>query len=304
VTKSGYTDHGLVGTIDDTFAFASGLIASGSSGGPPRPILDLEVTREPHESSTIEANRVRAIPATIHSPVGTSAPEPPVPPAPVVDEDRQTQKIPSHSSAARTIEAPPPAKVIQVKANKMGPVAKVTQPAVRKRLFSTAASRTPPSAAPAEIAVQLHATAGTTSIQPRVPEAATPVSVAAPVTSNAVPVTTPPPAMEVIPPKVIELTDRVLLESPRPPDLPRPMSHARQWKKAAELAAVIERDLAQNPDAPKQGLRVTVYGGGTDWRAMLMFLPAAGPVRNAQQLRELTDHLAEGLRQRYALAWD
>jgi hypothetical protein len=197
-----------------------------------------------------------------------------------------------------------PARLSQVAASETGPVAKVMQP--RKKLFSTAASRTPPRAPPAEETQQVPATAATTSIQPRAPEAANPVSVAAPVISDAAPVpaATPAPAMEVIPPKMIELTDRVLLESPRPPDVPRPTSRARPWKKAAELAAVIEQDLAQHPDAPRQGLRVTVYGGGTDWRAMLTFMPAAGPVRNAQQLRELTDHLAEGLRQRYSLAWD
>jgi hypothetical protein len=305
VTKSGYTDHGLVGTIDDTFAFAPGLIASGSSGGPPRPILDLEVTREPHESSTIEANRVRAIPATIHLPVGPSVPEPLVSPAPVVDENRQTQKIPSHSSSARTIEATPPAKAIQIKANKTEPVAKVLQPTVRKRLFSTAASKTPPSAAPAEKVVQVPSIARTTSDQASAPAAATPFASAAPVTSQTAPIPTPEPAaaMEIIPPKMLELTDRVLLESPWPPDAPRPVSRSRQLKTAAELAAILERDLTQHPNSPKQGLRVTAYGGGADWRAMLTILPAAGGVRNAPELRALTDHLAEGLRQRYNLAW-
>jgi hypothetical protein len=37
---------------------------------------------------------------------------------------------------------------------------------------------------------------------------------------------------------------------------------------------------------------------------MLTILPAAGGVRNASELRALADHLAEGLRQRYNLAWD
>ena len=103
---------------------------------------------------------------------------------------------------------------------------------------------------------------------------------------------------------MLELTDRVLPESPRPPDLPRPAPRSKQTKTAAELAAILEGDLAQHPDSPKLGLRVTVYGGGSDWRAMLTILPAAGRVPNAPQLRALTDHLAEGLRQRYNLAWD
>lgn len=182
-----------------------------------------------------------------------------------------------------------------------GPAAEAG-PIVEARLFSTAASRTPPSPPLAEKPVQVPPTAAATSVQAHAPQEPPLIPVAA----DAAPVAVAAPAqpMEVVPPRMLELTDRVLLESPRPPDVLRPMSHVRQWKKAAELAAVIEHDLAQHPDSPKQGLRVTVYGGGADWRAMLMFLPAAGPVRNAQQLREVTEHLAEGLRQRYSLAWD
>lgn len=77
---------------------------------------------------------------------------------------------------------------------------------------------------------------------------------------------------------------------------------AKQAKTAAELARMIEADLAKHPQCPKQGFRVTVYGA-TPWRAMLTISPAAGPVRNAQEWRDLTEGLAERLRGRFDLAW-
>jgi hypothetical protein len=77
---------------------------------------------------------------------------------------------------------------------------------------------------------------------------------------------------------------------------------ARETKTAEELARMIEADLAKHPQCPSKGFVVTVYGA-TYWRAMLMITPAAGPLRNAQQWRDLTDELAERLRQRYDMAW-
>ena len=55
----------------------------------------------------------------------------------------------------------------------------------------------------------------------------------------------------------------------------------RELKTAAELAGMIERDLAGHPDCPKDGFRVTVYGG-SHRRAMLTITPAAGGVGNPQ----------------------
>ena len=75
----------------------------------------------------------------------------------------------------------------------------------------------------------------------------------------------------------------------------------KQLKTAAELAEMIERDLASHPDCPKAGFRVTVYGWPA-WRAMLTITPAAGAVRNPQEWRDLTGELAERLRKRYDLA--
>jgi hypothetical protein len=75
----------------------------------------------------------------------------------------------------------------------------------------------------------------------------------------------------------------------------------RERKTAAELAEMIELDLARHPDCPKSGMRVTVYGG-THWRAMLTITPAAGRVRNPQEWRDLANDLAERLSKRYALA--
>lgn len=76
----------------------------------------------------------------------------------------------------------------------------------------------------------------------------------------------------------------------------------KQLKAAAELADMIEQDLARHPDCPKAGFRVTVYGGSY-WRAMLTITPAAGGIRNAGEWRDLTNELAERLRKRYDLAW-
>jgi hypothetical protein len=77
----------------------------------------------------------------------------------------------------------------------------------------------------------------------------------------------------------------------------------KQLKTAAELAEMIERDLAGHPDCPKAGFRVTVYGWPA-WRAMLTITPAAGAVRNPQEWRDLTSELADRLRKRYDLAWE
>jgi hypothetical protein len=77
----------------------------------------------------------------------------------------------------------------------------------------------------------------------------------------------------------------------------------KQRKTAAELAGMIEQDLARHPDCPKAGFRVTVYGG-SHWRAMLTITPAAGGIRNAGEWRDLTDELVERLRKRYDLAFE
>jgi hypothetical protein len=77
----------------------------------------------------------------------------------------------------------------------------------------------------------------------------------------------------------------------------------RQLKTAAELAEMIELDLAGHPDCPRDGFRVTVYGG-SHWRAMLTITPAAGGIRDPKKWRELTNDLAERLRKGYDLAWE
>ena len=104
------------------------------------------------------------------------------------------------------------------------------------------------------------------------------------------------------PSKPYHITTHVLLESPRPPALSEPRVSRKELKTAAELAEMIQHDLAQHPDCPKNGFRVTVYGA-THWRAMLTITTAAGRVPNPQQWRDLTDELADRLRQRYDLAW-
>jgi hypothetical protein len=81
------------------------------------------------------------------------------------------------------------------------------------------------------------------------------------------------------------------------------LAQQRQLKTAAELAEMIELELARHPDCPKEGFRVTVYGG-SHWRAMLTITPAAGGIRNPQEWRDLTNDLAERLRKGYDLAWE
>jgi hypothetical protein len=111
-------------------------------------------------------------------------------------------------------------------------------------------------------------------------------------------------ALEANKPTPVDLTVQVLSESPQPPLPSKPLPSRRELKSAAELAAMIELDLQHHPRSPGKGLRVTVYGGADSWRAMLTILPAAGPVRDPQGLRDLTDELAERLLRRYDLAWE
>ena len=109
----------------------------------------------------------------------------------------------------------------------------------------------------------------------------------------------PQPKSELPPaePEVAQQAPRVAVEAhPR-----TVVSTGKETKTAAELAQMIEADLAKHPQCPR-GLQVTVYGA-THWRAMLTITPAAGPVRDPQEWRDLTEELAERLRNRYDLAW-
>ena len=104
----------------------------------------------------------------------------------------------------------------------------------------------------------------------------------------------PPPAE----PEVPQQAPKGLVEAH--PDRPE-MSAGKEIKTAVELAQMIEADLAKHPQCPT-GFKVTVYGA-TLWRAMLTITPAAGPVRDPQEWRDLTEELADRLRNRYDLAW-
>jgi hypothetical protein len=105
-----------------------------------------------------------------------------------------------------------------------------------------------------------------------------------------------------IPPSSHQIDPDVELGSPVSSRPNRASNTRNELKTAAELAAMIEADLAQHPECPKNGFQITVYGA-THWRAMLTITPAAGRVREPQKWRDLTDELAERLRQRYDLAW-
>lgn len=111
----------------------------------------------------------------------------------------------------------------------------------------------------------------------------------------------PKPTSEMPPaqPKALQQTPAVEVEA-RPENTDSPP--AKEAKTAAELARMIEDDLAKHPQCPRKGFVVTVYGT-TLWRAMLTITPAAGPVRDPQEWRDLTEELAERLRRRYDLDW-
>jgi hypothetical protein len=109
------------------------------------------------------------------------------------------------------------------------------------------------------------------------------------------PKSAPPPGEPNVPQQAPQITVEA---RPDPADVPGD----KETKTAAELAQMIEADLAMHPQCPKKGFQVTVYGA-TLWRAMLTITPAAGPVRNPQEWRNLTEELAERLRNRYDLAW-
>ena len=108
---------------------------------------------------------------------------------------------------------------------------------------------------------------------------------------------------EAIASRPYRMTTQVLLESPKPPVSSKPLLPRKELKSAAALAGMIELDLAQHPDCPKNGFRVTVYGA-THWRAMLTISTTAGRVQSPRQWRDLTDEFADRLRQRYDLAWE
>jgi hypothetical protein len=105
----------------------------------------------------------------------------------------------------------------------------------------------------------------------------------------------PPKASNKPPPSSPETTLEARAENTGTP-------RARETKTAEELARMIEADLARHPKCPREGLVVTVYGT-TFWRAMLTITPAAGPLRNPQEWRDLTEELGYRLRERYDLAW-
>lgn len=111
-----------------------------------------------------------------------------------------------------------------------------------------------------------------------------------------------PIAASMIAPQAYQISAEVLSQSPQPPRLVRPPTVTKDAKTAAELATMIEGDLSRHPECPQSGFRVTVYGAG-HWRAMLTITPAAGRIQEPQKWRNLTEELADRLRQRYDLKW-
>ena len=105
----------------------------------------------------------------------------------------------------------------------------------------------------------------------------------------------PPPVQPKVQPSALEIKVEA-------PEGSTDVFQAKETKTAAELAQMLEADLSKHPDCPTKGFVVTVYGS-IQWRAMLMITPAAGPVRNPQEWRDLTEELAERIRKRYDLAW-
>ena len=82
--------------------------------------------------------------------------------------------------------------------------------------------------------------------------------------------------------------------------LMEPVNPKKEAKTAEELAAMIREDLSNVDGCPERGVTVTVYG--IPWRAMLMFGPAAGPVRNKAELQKFFEIITERLQRLYDLA--
>jgi hypothetical protein len=104
-----------------------------------------------------------------------------------------------------------------------------------------------------------------------------------------------------VPPHSHQINSDPALGSPVSSGSNRAPNTRNELKTAAELAAMIEADLAQHPECPKGGFRITVLRGKA-------LAPHAddhtGRRSNSpQKWRDLTDELAERLRQRYDLAW-
>jgi hypothetical protein len=72
----------------------------------------------------------------------------------------------------------------------------------------------------------------------------------------------------------------------------------KETKTADELAAMILDDLQNFEGCPRQGVRITIYGG-KNWNAMLMFGTAAGPVPYVNEVRSLFRTIVERLQKRY-----
>lgn len=126
------------------------------------------------------------------------------------------------------------------------------------------------------------------------------ISLAQQILGHPKPKSDPPPAQPEVLPPVPEIQVEARRESA---DVtPHDVTPHKEIKTAAELAQMIEADLAKHPECPRQGFVVTVYGT-TLWRAMLTITPAAGAVRNPQEWRDLTQELADRLRKRYDLSW-
>jgi hypothetical protein len=74
----------------------------------------------------------------------------------------------------------------------------------------------------------------------------------------------------------------------------------KQTKTAEELELMILDDLRKVDGCPQSGITVTVYG--IPWKSMLMFGPAAGPVRNKAELERFFEIITSRLQRLYDVA--
>ena len=74
----------------------------------------------------------------------------------------------------------------------------------------------------------------------------------------------------------------------------------KERKTAEELATMIREDLSKMDGCPEQGVKVIVYG--IPWRSVLVFAPAAGPVRNRAELQKFFEIITERLQRLYDVA--
>jgi hypothetical protein len=74
-----------------------------------------------------------------------------------------------------------------------------------------------------------------------------------------------------------------------------PITETRQKRSSVEIQDIILNALVAIPDAPKEGMTVTVYGY-SPWNAMVTFAPGSATTATAKTIRGLLGRFVERMR--------